>query len=1032
VAEAEAALKGKGRAAATVPSREGIVAWALERRAELALAGVVLMAAVIRLYDLGERALHHDESLHATFSWYLYDGRGYTHDPLMHGPFQFFMGALSYILMLGPSDAATRVMPAVFGTAIVAMPWLLRRQIGTRAALIAAVLLCFSPTMLYFSRFDREDIFVAFWTFAIMILIWRYLDERKKVYLYGLGAALAFAFATKELTFMTVAITLVFADCALAYELGKRREGEAVSSNRVLWRTIGLAPVAWAIALGWPLIGGRPFGRKDLPPVGDVLVVVGTLSAPMFAPALQVILPWFGDHLAGLPGIGGGIHDALSDLGNKGYETAAEDGLRTTSTIILLLLSIYLGMLWRPRDWPIIAAAYYIPFILLFTTFFTNTPFIFSDRFWEGHGGLWSGMWGSLDYWIDQQPERRGNQPGYYYLLLTPLYEFLPLLIALAGVAWLALKGNLMRYWLLFWLAGMFIALSLAGEKMPWLETHIALPLILVAAIVLDRALDRLRFDFGERWQRPALFAALAFFGALLVVIGDGGSPMALAGWVLMGAALAHVFFSASEGWRSAGRAALTVGVAALFALTVRAGFIASFENGDTPVELLVYTQTSPELKAVMDRIDAYAEENGLGYEQPILVDDVNGFTWPWAWYLRDYRQTRYIRDVAATEIEGNEILLIGASNASLIDEAAYEAQPYKHRWWFPETYRDLSVSDVFSTLTDWGELKSLGSFFLDRRAPPENSAENAIAFFPTGQPVLPPQPQVQPDGRVVIGAPGLGEGRLRRPAGIWVDAQLNIWVADSGNNRIVKYDPEGNYLLTLDGSATPNGTFTEPWAVAIDWDGTVFVVDTWAHQIHKFSPDLQYVKSWGSPAVNPNPGPYDLFGPRDITFDAAGNLWVSDTGNKRLIQYTDDGEALQVVGTAGTAPGQFDEAVGFRLDAEGNFYIADTWNARIQVWGPDLAPLYDFPVAWESQEVTAKPYLTLLADSSIIITDPGHRVLVRYSKEGEMMGIWQPGQEVYPVGVVAEPNGGFLFSDANSGVVQLIPPELLDTLFQR
>jgi hypothetical protein len=67
---------------------------------EAALYALMLLAAVLtRFWNLGSRALHHDESLHAYFSWLLATGQGYTHDPLMHGPFLFHMNALVYALL---------------------------------------------------------------------------------------------------------------------------------------------------------------------------------------------------------------------------------------------------------------------------------------------------------------------------------------------------------------------------------------------------------------------------------------------------------------------------------------------------------------------------------------------------------------------------------------------------------------------------------------------------------------------------------------------------------------------------------------------------------------------------------------------------------------------------------------------------------------------------------------------------------------------------------------------------------------------
>ena len=59
---------------------------------------LILLALVTRFYDLETRVMSHDESLHTWFSWELSRGRGYSHDPMMHGPLQFHLVALSYTL----------------------------------------------------------------------------------------------------------------------------------------------------------------------------------------------------------------------------------------------------------------------------------------------------------------------------------------------------------------------------------------------------------------------------------------------------------------------------------------------------------------------------------------------------------------------------------------------------------------------------------------------------------------------------------------------------------------------------------------------------------------------------------------------------------------------------------------------------------------------------------------------------------------------------------------------------------------------
>src|SRR3990172_826037 len=102
-----------------------------------AYAALIMVAAGLRFFDLGSRALHHDESLHAWTAWKLFAGQGYEHVPWMHGPFQFFGTAFTFFLF-GDSDYAARILPALFGAALVAVPFFLRNPLLTVRALFSA------------------------------------------------------------------------------------------------------------------------------------------------------------------------------------------------------------------------------------------------------------------------------------------------------------------------------------------------------------------------------------------------------------------------------------------------------------------------------------------------------------------------------------------------------------------------------------------------------------------------------------------------------------------------------------------------------------------------------------------------------------------------------------------------------------------------------------------------------------------------------------------------------------------------------
>ena len=74
---------------------------------------------------------------------------------------------------------------------------------------------------------------------------------------------------------------------------------------------------------------------------------------------------------------------------------------------------------------------------------------------------------------------QRGSQPHYYYLMILTMYEFLPLVFAAVGVVFFALKRQLFTTFLIFWVIASLAAFALAGEKMPWLTVHIAIPIII-------------------------------------------------------------------------------------------------------------------------------------------------------------------------------------------------------------------------------------------------------------------------------------------------------------------------------------------------------------------------------------------------------------------------------------------------------------------------------------------------------------------------------------------------------------------------
>ncbi len=175
---------------------------AISRRERVAWGGLIAVALVLRLAALGARPPHHDEAIHCDFAYNLATQGTYRYDPTYHGPLIYYVMA-PLLMVLGATTAVWRLYPALAGTALVALPFLLRRRLGRGAAWWTGALLAISPVLLYYSRFAREDVPVALFTGAALAL---FLLVRRKGWrvIPWIGVAAAGHAMMKESFYVTV------------------------------------------------------------------------------------------------------------------------------------------------------------------------------------------------------------------------------------------------------------------------------------------------------------------------------------------------------------------------------------------------------------------------------------------------------------------------------------------------------------------------------------------------------------------------------------------------------------------------------------------------------------------------------------------------------------------------------------------------------------------------------------------------------------------------------------------------------------
>src|SRR3990170_2911727 len=100
------------------------------------------------------------------------------------------------------------------------------------------------------------------------------------------------------------------------------------------------------------------------------------------------------------------------------------------------------------------------------------------------------------------------------------------------------------------------------------------------------------------------------------------------------------------------------------------------------------------------------------------------------------------------------------------------------------------------------------------------------------------------------FGTDGSGDGEFADPQGVAVDSTGNIYVADTINNRIQKFDSNSNFLLNFGTPGSGDGKFNHPFGVAVDSSGKIYVADTINNRIQKFNSKGKFILKFGTPGT--------------------------------------------------------------------------------------------------------------------------------------------------------------------------------------
>jgi sugar lactone lactonase YvrE len=908
--------------------------------------------------------------------------------------------ALSYFLF-GDSDFTSRLPHALFSIATVLFILLLyKRYLGKYGAIAAAVFFMISPFMLFYGRYARNDAICAFWGVASFYVLLRYFETGLSKYLLMLAVLLSLNFSTKETAYIFTAQLIIFVFILVVMEIfksrwEKRKRQKFLLINMVL---VGVIAASIAVSVFFVKIAGQqiqngqvvlslgiPGQSYDFSALISLAITLIKLTFPILIPLIfslgllvfiKPILNW--EYLKDsrvFPVFILAVTFVLPLLAPFLVIFSGQNPVAYNEPFPVLIdyiyiayffgLSVIIGTIWDEKNWWKYALVFFAIYITLFSTFFTNTV------------GILTGMIGSLGHWLAQQDVARGGQPSYYFaFILIPIYEFLG---AFGTILAFYFGFKQRSFWsksqndsvenevdpsesdvrpllpipaiFIFFTIISLIAYTLAGEKMPWLTVHIAFPLLLTAGWSFEKTIQLYLFQEKNkeyRWMRfLTLVSFMIFVILMLAQIWGNHAPFQGKTQVQLQDTNYFLFLI------------ILITLSGYFLFKQYRRFPATniFSSAMIVIYLLLGILTArASYRASFINFDypyeflvyAHAADGPkivLNQIEEISKRTTKGLDikvaydnhglYPYWWYLRNYPNKIVYLENPTRALEDAPLIIAGSDKYAKIDAIV----------------RDNYYAYEYMRL--WWPMQDYWNLTFDR-------IKTALINPEMRQALL--NIWLNRDYSLYAQTTGsqfltlenwLPSERMRFY--VRKDIAAQMWQLNSGAplETITTTDPyaakmisrQPDYFISKAGSAA--GDLNEPRGVHVAQDGSIFVADSNNNRIQQFSQTGELLNSWGVYAniLEGNAPGGTLNQPWGVATGKDGSVYVVDTFNHRIQKFSSNGQFIKGLGVfaQGTSPETIWGPRGIAIGLDGNVVIADTGNKRVVIYDKDLNYITQF-----------------------------------------------------------------------------------------
>jgi DNA-binding beta-propeller fold protein YncE len=220
----------------------------------------------------------------------------------------------------------------------------------------------------------------------------------------------------------------------------------------------------------------------------------------------------------------------------------------------------------------------------------------------------------------------------------------------------------------------------------------------------------------------------------------------------------------------------------------------------------------------------------------------------------------------------------------------------------------------------------------------------------------------------------------LKEPQQAAFDEKGRLWIVDSANSRVAVFNSAGGYLGGFGGLGSGHFGLRNPEGIAIHADN-LYVADTWNGRVVAYTLSGAYKGEV-----------HGLYGPRGVAVAPNGRVFVTDSGNGRVMSYDAALGDEKVIGKKGSGKGEFSGPIGAAVSPAGRVYVADMGNHRIQGLDADGKPLTS--MKYPGLDVTWNVYPEIDSNETVYVPDPDAAQVFAMNRSGAVQKKWSAGDD--------------------------------------